>query len=141
MSPLRPIATHALPLIGWKEELHLAGLSHGPLVAKVDTGARSSALHAEDIQVVGRKVSFRFGGHAHEFRLAETRRIKSSNGQSQIRPVIEAEVELGPHRFTCAITLTDRKDMGVPMLLGREAIKGRFLVHAGRSFLLGRKVR
>ena len=128
-----------LPQLGWKEDVQLPELRTGLLVAKIDTGARSSALHAEDISVIGRRVSFRFDGRFHEVKLVGAKRIKSSNGHTQIRPMIETEIILGQHRFVVDITLTDRGDMGVPMLLGREAIKGRFLVNAGRIFVLGRR--
>ncbi len=133
--PTMPI----LPMIGWKEDICLPELGPGKLVAKIDTGARISALHAEGISVIGRLVSFRFAGKHHEMKLVGAKRIKSSNGVTQIRPMIETEIVLGHHRFEVAITLTDRGDMGVPMLLGREAIKGRFLVNAARSFILDRK--
>lgn len=125
--------------LGWKEEVQLPELHAGFLEAKIDTGARSSALHAEDISVIGRRVSFRLGGKVHHVKLVGAKRIKSSNGHTQIRPMIETEIILGQHRFAVDITLTDRGDMGVPMLLGREAIKGRFLVNAGRIFMLGRR--
>jgi hypothetical protein len=142
MSLLRP-TSHLLPLIGWKEDIGLPLLGHGKLVAKVDTGARSAALHAENIAISGRRVQFtiELGGKrkACLARLADLKRIKSSNGHSEMRVVIETEVELGTHRFLADVTLTDRADMGVPMLLGRAAIKGRFLVHAGRTFLLSRR--
>ena len=131
----RPI----LPQLGWKEDVELPELQTELLVAKIDTGARSSALHAEDISVIGRRVNFRFEGKKHELKLIGAKRIKSSNGQSQLRPMIETEVVLGAHRFIAAITLTDRGDMEVPMLLGREAIKGRFLVNVARTFIHSRK--
>lgn len=142
MTALRPTA-HLLPLIGWKEDIGLPQLGPGKLVAKVDTGARSAALHAEDISVSGRRVHFTLdlGGRrqACVAKFADLKRVKSSNGISELRVVIETELEVGPHRFLADVTLTDRTDMGVPMLLGRAAIKGRFLVHAGRSFLLSRR--
>lgn len=142
MTAKRP-TVYPLPLIGWKEDVGLPQFGHGLLQAKIDTGARSAALHAESISVSGRRVEFvlRFGEHRRhcEARLQEVKRIKSSNGQSELRPVIETEVAIGEHHFTATITLTDRADMGVPMLLGREAMKGRFLVHPGRSFLISHK--
>ena len=58
---------------------------------------------------------------------------------SELRPIISTLVELGLHQFETEITLTNRTDMGVPMLLGRNAMKGRFLVNPGRSFLISRK--
>jgi hypothetical protein len=65
--------------------------------------------------------------------------IKSSNGASQLRPVIETMIQIGTHQFVTLITLTDRADMGVPMLLGRDTLKGRFLVNPSRSYLLSRR--
>jgi hypothetical protein len=52
--------------------------------------------------------------------------------------VVETDVEIGSHRFRTEVTLTDRTDMGVPMLLGRASIRGRFAVHPGRSFIISR---
>lgn len=131
------------PLIGWREDVRLPELGAGLLVAKVDTGARSAALHAEDIVVKGKHVTFTLeldGRRQHmDVALAGRKQVKSSNGHSQTRAVIETTIEIGNHMFTAEITLTDRADMGVPMLLGRNTIKGRFLVHPGRSFLISRK--
>ena len=140
MKVLRP-TQNGFSLIGWKEFVILPELGHAQLIAKIDTGARSSALHAEAISIVGKRVSFKLGSRRHELPMAALKRIKSSNGFSELRPSVEIEVELGSQRFKTAMTLTDRTDMEMPMLLGREAIKGRFLVNAGRSFLLSRKGR
>ena len=140
MSQTRPKRT-TLTLIGWKEDVHLPELRIAAMVAKIDTGARSSALHAEEIRIKGRNVSFRIGSKSHKMKLAGSKRIKSSNGHSEMRPMIETAIMLGEQHFVCAITLTDRADMGVPMLLGREAIKGRFLVNAARTFILSRKAK
>jgi len=129
----------ALPQLGWKEDVFLPELHNTALVAKVDTGARLSALHADDIIMRGSRVSFRIDGSRHVKKLWDTKRVKSSNGLSELRPVIETVVILGDTRFLAAITLTNRTDMGVPMLLGREAIKGRFLVNPGRMFILSKK--
>ena len=133
---------YALPLIGWKEEIGLPELGLGKLIAKIDTGARSAALHAENIAIMGRRVSFtmEMGGRKRNCiaRLSELKRVKSSNGHSELRPLIETDIEIGAHRFSIIISLTDRTDMGVPMLLGREAIKGRFLVHPAKRFVQSR---
>lgn len=139
------IPAKSLPLIGWKEHVVLPELGRGQLEAKIDTGARSAALHARFIAYVGRRVHFTLDVNGHKKNcvapLADLKRIKSSNGMSELRPVIETTVKMGIHEFTVMVTLTDRTDMGVPMLLGREAIKGRFLVNAARSFMLSpRKV-
>ena len=137
----KPDPRASLPQLGWKEEVQLPELNSEHLVAKIDTGARSSVLHAERISTIGRRVEFEIGAKRFAMRLAGAKRIKSSNGFSEIRPMVETEVVLGEHRFMAAITLTDRGDMEVPMLLGREAIKGRFLVNAARTFIHSRKTR
>jgi hypothetical protein len=142
MPPLRPTMFPS-PLIGWREDVGLPLLGTGTLIAKIDTGARSAALHAENIIVRGRRVSFTLELGERQQRvevpLAGTKRIKSSSGHRENRALIETEIEIGNHRFNVEVTLTDRTDMGVPMLLGRNAVKGRFLVHPGRSFVVSRK--
>lgn len=130
-------------LIGWRERVRLPDIGVGPIVAKIDTGARSAALHAEDIRVSGSRVRFRVSvnGRHHQCELAikGRRRVKSTSGHSETRPVVETDVTIGGHRFATEITLTDRTDMGVPMLLGRVSIRGRFAVHPGRSFIVSRE--
>lgn len=144
MTPPRPTA-FALPMIGWKEHAFFPRLGLGPVVAKIDTGARTATLHADEIEVLGRRV--RFGILDNEkmryFRagLMQMKRVKSSNGISETRPVIRATVLLGTLKFRMEMTLTDRTDMDVPMLIGRNAIKGRYLVHSGRTFVLDRKAK
>lgn len=131
------------PLIGWRERVRLPELGVGLIVAKIDTGARSAALHAEDIEIHGHRVRFRvpINGRDHhcDLPLRGHRRVKSTSGHSEARAVVETDIMVGSHRFTAEVTLTDRADMGVPMLLGRASIRGRFMVHPGRSFILSRK--
>jgi hypothetical protein len=144
MPPTRP-TFFPTPLIGWREDVCLPQLGAGLLVAKVDTGARSAALHAENIVIKGKRVGFtlELGGRRQKMDapLAGAKRVKSSNGHSEIRAMIETTIEIGNHSFDAEVTLTDRADMGVPMLIGRNTIKGRFLVHPGRSFLISRPKR
>jgi hypothetical protein len=144
MTLLRPTA-FALPLVGWKEHVRLPKLKLGPLVAKVDTGARTASLHADEIEIKGRRVYFGMmdNGHMRRFKaaLAGTKRVKSSNGMSEIRPLIRVTIAIGGQQFRADVTLTDRTDMGVAMLLGRATITGRFLVNPARTFLLDRKVK
>jgi hypothetical protein len=138
MVSTRP-ALYPLPLAGWKEFVIFPRLGLGPLVAKLDTGARSAALHADEITVSGQRVRFVIGGNAYRAALAGRKVIKSSNGISELRPVIHATIQLGASLFKTEVTLTRRSDMGVPLLLGRAAIKGRYLVNPARTFLLSRK--
>lgn len=142
-SKLHPVTSPAL--IGWREQVHLPKLGVGPIIAKIDTGARSAALHAEDILVQGHRVRFLVpvNGRNHhcELPVHGRRRVRSSSGHSEVRVVVETDIAIGKLKYPIEITLTDRTDMGVPMLLGRAAIRGKFFVHPGRSFLISRKKR
>ena len=79
--------------------------------------------------------------HHFELPFKGQRRVKSTSGHSEVRAVVETEIAIGTTTFTAEITLTDRTDMGVPMLLGRATIRGKFVVHPGRSFLISRTKR
>lgn len=136
-----------LPLIGWREQVALPELAIPEVKAKIDTGARSSALHAFDIEMFqhGGKPMVRFKVHPYQrdthrvaiaqAELIDQRQVRNSGGQTQLRPVIETIVELNGYTFPIELTLTNRDVMGFRMLLGRQAIRGRFLVDAGSSFL------
>lgn len=136
-----------LKTIGWREWVALPELDISRIKAKVDTGARSSSLHAYDIEVFsrGRRDYVRFVVHPvqRETRttlhcvaeLHEHRHVKSSSGHREYRPIIRTLVELDGKRWPIDLTLTTRDSMGFRMLLGREAIRGRFLVNPGRSYL------
>jgi hypothetical protein len=137
-----------LPVIGWREWLDLPDLGIDAIKAKIDTGARSSALHAFHIQSFEQngKEMLRFQVHPYqrdsqqtvtaEVELLEWRHVKNSGGHAELRPVIETIVELGTQRWSIELTLTNRDVMGFRMLLGREALRRRFLVNPGRSYLL-----
>ncbi len=136
-----------LPIIGWREELALPELGISLVKAKIDTGARSSALHAFDIQIFeGNGIQMvRFKVHPYqrdthrtvmaEAELVDQREVRNSGGQTQLRPVIQTPVELNGYTFLIELTLTNRDVMGFRMLLGRQAVRKRFLVDASRSFL------
>ncbi|ASC69202.1 putative alpha-L-glutamate ligase [Halomicronema hongdechloris C2206] len=136
-----------MPTIGWREWLSLPELGVPGLKAKIDTGARSSALHAFDVEQIERQgiVRVRFKIHplqrstteviTAEADLVDQRTVRSSVGHEQLRPVIHTLVELGEWRWSIELTLTNRDVMGFRMLLGRQAMRQRFLVDPGRSFL------
>lgn len=142
MPQLKSSTPKKLPpkLIGWRERVNLPKLGLGPLIAKIDTGARSAALHAEDIIIRGHYVRFAIpsNGRKHHFELPikDLRRVKSTSGHSEMRAVVETDIAIGSMKFAAEVTLTNRTDMGVPMLLGRATIRGKFIVHPGRSFLI-----
>jgi hypothetical protein len=132
-------------VIGWRERVSLPALGVGPFPAKIDTGARSAALHATDIRQDDRHVSFTLAiaGRQHQCRLPlkGLRRVKSSSGHAETRAVVETRVKIGRHVLEIEVTLTDRTDMGVPMLLGRASIGHGFLVSPAKTNLLSARPR
>ncbi len=138
---------HSLPIIGWRERLILPDLGISGIKAKIDTGARSSALHAFDIQLFTRgcQEMVKFKVHPYqrntedtvitEAELLEHRNVRSSTGHHQLRPVIKTIVKLGNQQWPIELTLTNRDVMGFRMLLGRQAVRQRFLVDSGKSFI------
>jgi hypothetical protein len=149
-----PLPPPHLEMVGWREWVSIDGHPAGPLKAKVDTGARSSALHAENVQPIsapagaadGRWVRFtvrprqRSDVDAFEVEapLVDRRVVRSSTGNEQERPVVHLSLRVGSHDLVAEVTLTRRDLMGFRMLLGRTALRGRFLVDPGASYLQGR---
>jgi hypothetical protein len=144
---------HALPVIGWREWVGLPEFGVKQIKVKVDTGARSSSLHAFDIH------AFKRGGHVWvrfqvhpvqrkstkvvevEAKVLEYRSVRSSSGKASLRPVIVTNVELLGKAWPIELTLASRDEMGFRMLLGREAVRGRFLVDPGKSYYGGKPKR
>lgn len=134
-------------VVGWREWTSLPELGIEAVKVKVDTGARSSCLHAYDIREMQRRGQVWLAFKVHplqrsdryvvecESRLLEYREVTSSNGRREVRPVIRTGIELGDVRWQIELTLTRRDSMGFRMLLGREAVRGRFMVDPGRSYL------
>lgn len=139
-----------LPHIGWREWISLPRLGIARMKAKVDTGARSSALHAFGLESLERdgKTLMRFkvypmqksraGLMTVEAELIDERSVRSSNGKSQIRPVIKTLILVGGEQWPIELTLTNRDAMGFRMLLGRQAVRRRFLIDSGQSYLQGK---
>ncbi|MGF1512484.1 MAG: ATP-dependent zinc protease [Elainellaceae cyanobacterium] len=137
----------SLQAVGWRERVSLPSLGIVTIKAKVDTGAKTSALYAFDIEPFQKDdedwVSFKVHPYqgdrdrtiSAEAPLMENRAIRSSNGQVEQRPVIRTVVALGDQTWEIDVTLTHRSAMAFRLLLGREALQGRFLVDSGRSFL------
>ncbi len=132
--------------IGWREWIRLPGLDETIIKAKVDTGARTSSLHAYDISEVDRdgEAWIRFCFHpvqrdeeetvTAEARLVDRRTVTASNGQSELRYVVETEAVIDGVSTPIELTLTRRDAMGFRMLLGRRALRGLFVVDPKRSF-------
>ena len=132
-------------LIGWRERVSLPALGIGTFTAKIDTGARSAALHATNIEQDAHHVTFTLPlprrKHHCRLPLKGLRRVKSSSGHTETRAVVETEVKIGLHILRMEITLTDRTDMGVAMLLGRSSIGHDFLVHPTKTNILSARKR
>lgn len=146
----RPREKKPKPVIGWREWLSLPELGIERIKAKIDTGARSSSLHAYDVRRFRRKgvslVRFKVHPLQRDFRttveaeaeVVDQRKVRSSSGQQSLRWVVRTEVRLGDQRWPIELTLSRRDEMGFRMLIGRQAIRGHYVVDPGRSFLAGR---
>jgi hypothetical protein len=140
-----------MELIGWREWVTLSDLSEHPIKAKIDTGARTSALHAQNIKIITRKNKkwVKFDIFPDQFdhkmtvscqaELIEKRNVKSSIGVQTSRPLINLMITLGNLTFPIEVTLINRSDMGHRMLIGRQALNKNYLIDPSRSFLLGKK--
>lgn len=132
-------------LIGWREKVSLPQLGVGTFSAKIDTGARSAALHATHIQQDDHHVTFVLAlkGRHYNCRLPlkGMRKVKSSSGHTETRAVVETDVKIGKLILSIEITLTDRTDMGVPMLLGRASLGSQFLVHPTKPNIISARKR
>lgn len=134
-------------ILGWEEWVAFPGLGLPAIKAKIDTGAKTSALHAEAIEPYGplaaRRVRFlvRPAPRRPEIVVAcsaplvDERGITSSNGIREDRLVIRAEIAIAGHVWPIEISLSDRRDMSYRMLLGRQALQGGdVLIDPGASF-------
>lgn len=138
-------------IIGWKEWFNLACLGLPAIKGKIDTGAKTSSLHAfnienfyiEDVEYV------KFDIHPLQknknlersciARVIDHRMVCDSGGKKEKRSVIESELAIGEEKMKIEITLTNRDSMAFRMLLGRDAVKqGNFLVDVSRSFVQGK---
>ncbi|MBT8124605.1 MAG: ATP-dependent zinc protease [Gammaproteobacteria bacterium] len=140
-----------LSVIGWREWVALPDLKIDQIKCKVDTGAKTSALHAYFIEPFKKSGCeyVRFGMHPVQknsdtevictSKVHDKREITDSGGHREKRYVILTTIKLGQHNWQAEVTLTDRETMLFRMLLGRDAIKNQFIVNPARSYLIGKK--
>jgi len=134
-------------IIGRLETINLPELAIENMQVRVDTGAKTSSLHVDNIKRLKKggkpHVSFDIHPDVHDVEcvvacvapICDIRNIKSSNGVSEQRYVIKTEAVLGADKWPIEITLTDRSDMNYLMLFGREAIGDKFLVDPSQVFV------
>lgn len=140
-------------VIGWREMVDIPNLKIKNIKAKVDTGARTSSLHAFDLKIYKKlgEEYVKFNVHPVQRSMKETiscnakileyRKVKSSNGISELRPVIVTPIRLLDEEWPIEITLTNRDEMGFRMLLGRESFRDKFYVDAGKSYFGKKKTK
>jgi hypothetical protein len=143
----KKIRRKKLKTIGWREWVSLPDLGILNIKAKVDTGARTSALHAFALHPFKEdgKDKIRFDIHPVQHNVMEVatciadiidkRWVTDSGGHREERFVILTTLVMGKRKMPIEITLTERDTMLFRMLLGRSAIRKRFLVNPARSFL------
>lgn len=140
--------------VGWKEFVEFPDWGLGRVKAKMDTGARTTALDVSSYEL--REVPG--GGLVAELRLAPDRKdpaqvavlqvpvlrvvaVSNSSGMREQRPLVETTIRLGPVAKAVRLTVTNRAGMRFPLILGRKALEGDFVVDVGRKYVWGRRTR
>lgn len=135
--------------IGWRERVSFPEFGVIGVKAKIDSGAQTSSIHAfrprysqrDDGEWISFEIHPRRRSRKDAVRVSakvKTHRwIRSSNGKRELRPVIETIMSLGGEEFKAELTLANRHLMAYRMILGRSAMRGRFIIDPGKSYLFG----
>ncbi len=144
-----PLKKEPLKIVGWREWVAFPEFGGPSVRAKVDTGARTSAIHARNVKITmreGREIAeFDIYPHQRDSQtvlhcrapIVARRRIRNSGGDVQDRVIVRTTIRLGEDVFEIDLSLTRRDQMGYRMLLGRRALKKRYVVDSGRSYVQG----
>lgn len=143
----------AKTIIGWRECIGLPDFGVDQIKAKIDSGAKTSSLHAfkprrfkrdgEDWVrfVVHPKRRKKSGAVVCEAKIIDIRSVTSSNGVRERRIFIATRFKLGPYIFPVEVSLANRDEMGYRMLVGRQALKERFIVDSSHAYTFGGETR
>lgn len=149
MNPIKD-TTQDLILVGWREWVTLPDLGIYKIKAKIDTGAKTSCLHAFEINdyIEDGQPKVRFKIHPLQYSTQEVitcfanvidyRTVTDSGGHSEKRFVIETSLVMNGLTWPIEMTLTNREDMRFRMLIGRTAMRKRIIVNPSQSFMLGK---
>lgn len=136
-------------IIGWQEVISLPDINIPAIRVKVDTGAKTSSLHAENIQYFKKEDKDYVSFEVHPIQknrkiivkcqalLTDRRNVKSSNGIKENRPLIKTKIKIGNNLLEIDLNLTKRDSMGFRMLLGRDAMKNRIIIDPQYKYLNG----
>ena len=141
--------SHSNTIVGWREWIALPDVGVPWIKAKIDTGARTSSMHAFDVEDAGATVTFSVqpwqdsvdDARRIELPVHDRRVVRSSSGHEEERIVVLLAVTLVGRTIDAELTLTNRDSMGFRMLIGREALQQGFVVDPSASFLGGRAPR
>jgi hypothetical protein len=139
-------------VIGRREFVDLPLLQIHHTEAKIDTGAFSSAIHCEEIEVINENgvdyltftlpAEYYSGNKTQQHKTTEftQKKIKNSFGEAEERYIIRTQIHIGHKTIMADFSLSDRKSMRYPILIGRKAIKGKFIIDVKQAHLNGKKL-
>jgi hypothetical protein len=138
--------TRAIQPIGRRETVDFPDLGLFGLTAKVDTGANTTALHCHHVRIENGMLCFKlldethpeYQDREHCFEKFEQKLIKSSMGEQELRYIVRTRIRIGNRIIKSIVSLTDRKKMKYPVLIGRRLLKNRFLVDVSLLHTLDR---